>query len=84
MDLINRDEAMAICDKYNGIGSIWACIKGDIRLLPSAQPEIIPCKDCKYGEIDDPDFPNEYFCRFKGFDWNGGEHYCSDAKRRTG
>lgn len=61
-----------------------AVYRHEIDALPSVEPEIIPCKDCKYGEIDDPDFPNEYFCRFKGFDWNDGEHYCSDAKRRTG
>ena len=38
-DLINRQDAIDACMKYNGYGTVWACIMGDIKRLPSAQPE---------------------------------------------
>lgn len=38
-DLIDRQAAIDACMKYNGAGYVWACIMGDIRKLPSAQPE---------------------------------------------
>lgn len=37
-DLISREEALKVCDKYNGQGYVWSCIRGDIEKLPSAQP----------------------------------------------
>ena len=38
-DVISRQAAIDACMKYNGYGSVWACIMGDIKRLPSAQPE---------------------------------------------
>lgn len=50
--------------------------------LPSAQPEIIHCRECEYGEKDDS---GRYFCRDlccqMGDVWGNG--FCSDAERRT-
>lgn len=43
--------------------------------------EVVRCKDCKYGEVDDADFPNQYFCNHQGLDWNEGNHYCSYGER---
>lgn len=52
-DLIDRQQAIDACMKYNGYGTVWACIMGDIKLLPSAQTEIIRCTECKhYREYD--------------------------------
>jgi len=34
-DLISRKKAIDACMKYNGYGSVWACIMGDIKKLPS-------------------------------------------------
>lgn len=34
-DLISRKKAIDACMKYNGYGSVWACIMGDIKQLPS-------------------------------------------------
>lgn len=34
-DLIRRKQAIDACLKYNGYGSVWACIMGDIKQLPS-------------------------------------------------
>ena len=50
---------------------------------PSAQPEIIRCKDCKYAEVADPeDSQDGYSCQFhRGSIWFSGS-YCSWAERR--
>ena len=73
-DLISRQAAIDICRKYNGYGSIWSCILSDIQFLPSAEPELIRCKDCAKRE----------YCRTStvwavapGDDW-----YCADADMR--
>jgi len=41
MDLIDRQDALDVCMKYNGQGHIWSCIMGDIEKLPSAEPRCI-------------------------------------------
>lgn len=63
----------------NGVG-IDGIVDALESLLP-AQPEIIRCKDCKYGILD-YDFPHERYCDFKGNDWNNDDHFCGHAKRR--
>ena len=44
---------------------------------------IVRCKDCKQGEIDDPDFPDQYYCR-AGCGWNNGGFYCAYGERKGG
>lgn len=48
----------------------------------SAQPEIIHCKDCKYGEQDKDGwwYCGEFGCVFG--DGEKGDGFCSDAERR--
>ena len=50
--------------------------------LPSAQPEIIHCKECKYG-VQDED--KRWYCRSLGCQIGNedGSGYCADAERRT-
>ena len=43
--------------------------------------EVIRCKNCRYGEIDDPDIPNQYLCHYDGESWNDEDHYCSYGKK---
>lgn len=52
-DLINRWEAVGAMGN-----ATWA--KERLLKLPSAQPEIIRCKDCKYRDDDD-------FCIGRGY-----------------
>ena len=44
---------------------------------------VVRCKDCKQGEIDDPDFPDQYYCR-AGCGWNNGDFYCAYGERKGG
>ena len=55
-----------------------------IKQLPSAQPEIIRCCQCKYAEVaDKEDSQDGYTCQFhRGSIWFSGS-YCSWAERRT-
>lgn len=52
--------------------------------IPAADvAPVVRCRDCKYGEIDDPDFPNQHYCR-AGYGWNDADFYCSYGERKDG
>lgn len=82
-DLISRRKAIdALMNAINDVGVLDAeDINTVFQMLPSAQLEIIRCKDCKYGILD-YDFPHERYCDFKGNEWNNDDHFCGHAKRR--
>ena len=44
---------------------------------------VVRCKYCKQGEIDDPDFPDQYYCH-AGCGWNNGYFYCAYGERKEG
>ena len=64
-------------------GVLWVLEK--IDELPSVQPEIVRCKDCRHGV----DYYHEGDCYCSNPKWGlkyfGGswEFYCADAERRT-
>ena len=41
---------------------------------------VVRCRECNQGEIDDPDFPDEYYCH-AGCGWNTGDFYCAYGER---
>lgn len=41
---------------------------------------VVRCRECKQGEVDDQDFPNQYYCH-AGCGWNNGDFYCSYGER---
>ena len=43
--------------------------------------EVVRCRECKQGEVDDPDFPDQYYCH-AGCGWNNGDFYCSYGEKR--
>ena len=45
--------------------------------------EVVRCRKCKQGEVDDPDFPDEYYCH-AGCGWNNGDFYCAYGERKEG
>lgn len=50
---------------------------------PSADvEEVVRCKDCECGEIEDIDFPDQYLCHYHGSWWNNGNHFCSYGKKK--
>lgn len=83
-DPIERQEAI---DAIDGalLDEVNEGIAIDILLdLPSAQPEIIRCKDCKYWDTSwQNDYaPNYHYCpNVDGT--RRDDFYCADAERRT-
>ena len=54
----------------------------DIEAAPTVDAvPVIRCRECKQGEIDDPDFPDEYYCH-AGCGWNKGDFYCAYGERK--
>ena len=49
-----------------------------IESLPSAEPGIICCEDCKYTDGGKPSADGRYFCLVHG----AYMYYCSDAERK--
>ena len=45
--------------------------------------EVVRCRECNQGEVDDPDFPDEYYCH-AGCGWNKGDFYCAYGERKEG
>ena len=41
---------------------------------------VVRCRECNKGEIDDPDFPDQYYCH-EGCGWNKGDFYCAYGER---
>ena len=81
-DLISRKDAIDALDAIesevaDGEGFRYAKWREYFENLPSAQPEIIHCKDCKHGEL----FSDQYLCR-KAVFWREGDFYCGYAERR--
>jgi len=87
-DLISRQAAIESADKIifrddsgnNDVVKAMTAWKEFIKSLPSAQPEIIRCKDCKYFDPLTEDFDYN-FCDA----WAGGTNedmFCGFAERR--
>lgn len=79
------EEGQANKRKKYIIGDIWELTGAEIREVinsqPTIQPEIIRCKDCEHGVLDDG-FPHQYFCVFKGDEWNNADYFCGHARKR--
>ena len=81
---ISRQAAIDVADAVwsvtgdKNVAKVWDQIKD----LPSVQPEIIHCKECKYG-VQDED--KRWYCRGLGCQVGeaDGSGFCADAERRT-
>lgn len=77
---IDADKAKEVFHRKTG-GSSFDSFIDDV---PTADVvEVVRCRNCLHGEIDDPVFPNQYFCAYTGCDWNNGSHFCGYAERRA-
>ena len=85
-DLIDRQAAIDMIEKYfNGLPiAVHYDMLAMIHRLPSVQPEIIRCRDCKHwDETWTNDWsPDYHYCpMIDGV--RKGDFYCADAERRT-
>ena len=54
----------------------------EVKTAPAVDAvEVVRCKVCKHGDIDDPVFPCQYYCHM-GHMWNDAYHFCADGERR--
>ena len=82
--LISRQAAIdALIEWYGCEPSDIGAFENIIEKMPSAQPEVIRCGQCKYAKVADPeDSQDGHTCQFhRGSIWFSGT-YCSWAERR--
>jgi hypothetical protein len=84
-DLISKRVAIdALMEQFKRNPTIAIRAKLTVEGLPSAQPEIVRCGQCKYAEVADvQDNQDGYTCQFhRGSIWFSGS-YCSWGKEKT-
>ena len=93
-DLISRQAAIDVIDavfpvdpmksEYSqGIACGAALAKTYVEQLPSAQPEIIHCAECKYQDKGSNESNSWNLCGYRPWIYvpTSDEHYCGDAER---
>ena len=83
-DLISRKQAIDMCRKPRMRNADCSDFEMEIMMLPSAQPEIVRCKDCKHYQYADNrafGFPVRR-CEWTGFEDVDEDDFCSRAERR--
>ena len=77
-DCISRQAAIDLWEQYHPYIAIKACeYDAKLRRLPSVQPEIIYCKDCKH-------YNAGFECLIEGYGIERNKNwYCADAERRN-
>ena len=92
MRLIDADWIIEHIKPYELSDEDWSVTGGTaIRLIHNAINKaptidavpVVRCRECKQGEIDDPDFPDQYYCH-AGCGWNNGDFYCAYRERKEG
>ena len=72
---------------YDDNGILFVPYRDAKKMIEAAKTvyavPVIRCLECKQGEIDDPDFPDEYYCH-AGCGWNKGDFYCAYGERKEG
>lgn len=68
----------------NSLGCrVFAEIIKGLELTPTVDAvEVVRCKDCMYGELDECDRDAYYLCHYHGCGWNDGNHFCSYGERK--
>ena len=92
MRLIDADWVLEHTKPYELSDEDWSVTGGTaIRLIHNAidgaptidAVPVVRCRECKQGEIDDPDFSDQYYCH-AGCGWNNGVFYCAYGERKEG
>lgn len=73
----NRNLVFAACE----IKQDFADMISDFSTVDAV--EVVRCRECNQGEVDDPDFPDQYYCH-AGCGWNKGDFYCAYGERKEG
>ena len=72
------------CSKESRFRVYYGYAKSFINDAPTIDAvSVVRCRDCNQGEVDDPDFPDQYYCH-AGCGWNNGDFYCAYGERKGG
>ena len=79
-----------VADEAGGMGTVkwsedviyFAAAERVLSELPSAQPEIIRCKDCRYYQDNNDGYPH-INCKWDANETPDANDFCSGAERRT-
>ena len=86
-DLISRKSAIEALRRAEALTRAFGYhnVVDTIRELPSAQPEIIWCKECKYQRKGQNECEAWNLCGYRPWQYTPitDEHFCSYAERRT-
>lgn len=98
-DLIDRQAAIKaienLQDCYNGFSDTYdkACIIGALEEVPSAQPEIVRCRECKWWEKQEDStlgYCNAAKHCYYSLNWevqiyrrHRADFFCADGERRS-
>lgn len=86
-DLISRQNAIEAVRKLSNAGIYWfvaaPAVFNALLKLPSAQPEIVRCKDCKYYKLSKHD--GTFTCHYVigAILRRNSDEFCSRAERKT-
>ena len=88
--LIEWLKRIPLKDLSDGLGLCRVIMEDDFKKAIKNMPkgiivdavEVVRCKDCKYGEVDDAGLPTQYLCNYHGADWNDENHFCSYGERQ--
>ena len=89
---IDADWVLEHIKPYELSDEDWSVTGGTaIRLIYNAIDQaptidaipVVRCRECKQGEIDNQDFPDQYYCH-AGCGWNNGDFYCAYGERKEG
>ena len=78
-DTISRQATITEIKNYERDSTAPIDYEKIVEQMPSAQPELIMCKDCKFADGEATTSNGMYWCIVHGTYMR----YCSDAKRRT-
>lgn len=90
-ELVEWIKRIPLKDLSDGLGLCRVIMEEDfkraIRTIPAGTiidvDPVVRCRECKQGEVDDPDFPDQYYCH-AGCGWNKGDFYCAYGERKEG
>ena len=74
-DTIYRQDAVDLCDWYDN-----PSMHDDLEKLPSAQPEIIKCRECTHHKDE---LPGMVYCPIIVGGWVREDCFCWNAERRA-
>ena len=84
-DLISRQAAIDATwfePSYTDPLNVLTEVRDRLKALPSAQPEIIRCKDCRYYQDNNDGYPH-INCKWDANETPDADDFCSGAERRT-